>query len=273
MQGLHCIHFLKHKYSSTPHPLFPTYPRTVRGPRASALLLFYTDQMNRVHSSEEAPRSFTMAPCIIVERLEGKQRCRRAAVSEHAGIQAREWSRWLFTRNEGSMQNNQPPQAAHHAITTAQRPDNTRLTALVRSRSTKFMTRPSREPRSQCSEIGFTFLPFSRRSMVQFFWYCQETVSYCTKVRVIHAYRGKGLQHLLGATKRVFSLINIFWNLDHSLARDSHSIFWNLRDSDYRQRCPLKSTEIRRYRKQRFGVLKFPLSPLPSTHGMESLWW
>ena len=31
MQGLHCTHFLKHQYPSTPHPLFPTYPRTVRG--------------------------------------------------------------------------------------------------------------------------------------------------------------------------------------------------------------------------------------------------
>jgi len=90
MQGLHCTHFLKHQYPSTPHPLFPTYPITVRRPRASAVLLFYTDQMHRVHGSEEDPRSFTMAPCIVVERLEGKQRCSRAAVSEHAGIQARE---------------------------------------------------------------------------------------------------------------------------------------------------------------------------------------
>ena len=48
------------------HPLFPTYPRTVR-----------------------SLRSFTMAPCVVVERLEGKQRCSRAAVSEHARIQAR----------------------------------------------------------------------------------------------------------------------------------------------------------------------------------------
>jgi len=48
------------------HPLFPTYPRTFR-----------------------ILRSFTMAPCVVVERLEGKQRCSRAAVSEHAGIQAR----------------------------------------------------------------------------------------------------------------------------------------------------------------------------------------
>jgi len=90
MQGIYCTHFLKHQYPSTLLPLFPTYPRTVRGLRASAALVFYTDQMNRVHSSEEAPRSFTMAPCVVVERLEGKQRCSRAAVSEHAEIQARE---------------------------------------------------------------------------------------------------------------------------------------------------------------------------------------
>jgi len=86
MQGLHCTHFLKHQYPSTPHPLFPTYPRTVRGPRASAVLLFYTEHMNRVYSSEEALRSFTMALCVVVERLEGKQQCSRAAVGEHAGI-------------------------------------------------------------------------------------------------------------------------------------------------------------------------------------------
>jgi len=90
MQGLHCTHFLKHQSPSTPNLLFPTYPRTIRGLRASPVLLFYTDQKNRVHSSEEAPRSFTMAPCVFVERLEGNQRCNRAAVSEHAGIQARE---------------------------------------------------------------------------------------------------------------------------------------------------------------------------------------
>jgi len=78
MQGLRCTHFPKHQYLSTPHPLFPTYPRTIRGPWASAVLLFCTDQINRVHSSEEAPRNFTMAPCVVVERLEGKQRCSKS---------------------------------------------------------------------------------------------------------------------------------------------------------------------------------------------------
>jgi len=83
IQGLHCTHFLKHQYPSTPHPLFPTYPRTVCGPQASAVLVFYADQMNRVHSSEEVPRSSTMAPCVVVERLEGKQQCSKSC-SERA---------------------------------------------------------------------------------------------------------------------------------------------------------------------------------------------
>jgi len=51
-----------------------------------------------------------MVPCVVVERLEGKQRCSRAAVGEHAGLQAREWSKWLFTRNNRSIKNDQTPQ-------------------------------------------------------------------------------------------------------------------------------------------------------------------
>jgi len=115
MQGLHCTHFLKHQYPSAPHPLFPTYPRTLRGPRASAVLLFYTDQMNRVYSSEEAPRNFTMAPCVIVERLE----CSRASVGKHAGIQAREWSRWLFTKKRKVNEKTTKPYISPHTMTTA----------------------------------------------------------------------------------------------------------------------------------------------------------
>jgi len=65
---------------------FPNIPQNSSRPRTSAVLLFYTDQMNRVHSSEEAPRSNTMAPCLVVERLEGKHQCSRATVSEQARI-------------------------------------------------------------------------------------------------------------------------------------------------------------------------------------------
>ena len=50
-----------------PSPL-PNIPQDSSRPRASAVLLFYTEQMNRAHSSEEVPHSFTMAPCVVVER-------------------------------------------------------------------------------------------------------------------------------------------------------------------------------------------------------------
>jgi len=58
--------------TETPIPLNPPSPlsnipqnslRTV----TSAVLLFHTDQHNRVHNSEEVPRSFTMALCVVVE--------------------------------------------------------------------------------------------------------------------------------------------------------------------------------------------------------------
>jgi len=81
-------------------------------------------QMNRVHSSEEAPRSFTMAPCVVVERLEGKQRCSRATVSQHAGIQAREYSSWLFTKKREVNEKTTKPCNSPHTMTTARRPDN-----------------------------------------------------------------------------------------------------------------------------------------------------
>ena len=51
------------------------------------------------------------------------------------------------------------------------------------------------------------------------------------------------------------------------IARDFHSILWK---SDYNQRFPLKSTETWKYRKYRFCVMKFPLSPLFSTHGIHT---
>jgi len=44
----------------------------------------------RPHNSGEAPCSFTMAPCVVVERLEEKQQCSRAPVGEHAEVQAQD---------------------------------------------------------------------------------------------------------------------------------------------------------------------------------------
>jgi len=44
----------------------------------------------RPHNCGEAPCSFTMAPCVVVERLEEKQQCSRAPVGEHAEVQAQD---------------------------------------------------------------------------------------------------------------------------------------------------------------------------------------
>jgi len=155
MQGLHCTHFLKHQYPSTPQPLFPTYPRTVRRPRASAVLLFYTDQMNRVHSSGEAPRSFTMAPCIVVT-----QRCSRAAVSEHAGIQAREWSRWLFTMKRKVNKKTTKPRNSPDTITTARRPDNIPLICTGAGPIHSVHSKPMSLATEAIAQNEITFLPF-----------------------------------------------------------------------------------------------------------------
>jgi hypothetical protein len=62
-------------------------------------------------------------------------------------------------------------------------------------------------------------------------WFQTYTlIDTCTLSDTNHGWSGKGLQHLLGATKRAFSLFDIFWN------------------SDYRQRIP-------------FNILKLGLSP------------
>ena len=153
--------------SKTPIPLnppspLPNIPQNSSRTSASAVLLFHTDHYNRVYISEEAPHSFTMAPCIVVERLAGKQRCSRAQVGERAGARAQDCTMWLFTRNERSARNKPNPAAAHHTITTVRRPDNTRLSALVRGQSIRSMADLScplrRPPRTEVA-----FWPFSRK--------------------------------------------------------------------------------------------------------------
>ena len=162
MQGLYCTHFLKRQYPSNPHSLTPIYPRRVRRPRASAVLLFYTDQMNKVHSSEEAPRSFTMAPCVVVERLESKQRCSRAAVSEHAGIQAREWSRWLFTKKQKVNKKTTKPCNSPHTITTARRPYSIPIICTGAGQIHPVHSQPMSLATEAIPQNEVTFLQFSR---------------------------------------------------------------------------------------------------------------
>ena len=49
--GLHCTHFLRPQYPSTPPPLFPIYPRTVHGPRQA---WFYCPTLIVVQSAHHA---------------------------------------------------------------------------------------------------------------------------------------------------------------------------------------------------------------------------
>ena len=50
MLGLHCTHFLRPQYPSTPPPRFPVYPRTVHGPRQA----FYCPTLIVVQSAHHA---------------------------------------------------------------------------------------------------------------------------------------------------------------------------------------------------------------------------
>ena len=51
MLGLHCTHFLRPQYPSTPPPLFPIYPRTLHRPRQA---WFYCPTLIVVQSAHDA---------------------------------------------------------------------------------------------------------------------------------------------------------------------------------------------------------------------------
>ena len=118
----------------TPIPLNPLSPlpyilqnssRTV----ASAVLLFRTDQQNRVHHCEEVVNS----PLRSCRKIGGK-----AVVQQSPSRRARRTPSPRMSKvtvNEKRMVNEEQPNpaAAHHSITTAWCPDNTRSSAMVRS--------------------------------------------------------------------------------------------------------------------------------------------
>jgi len=63
----------------------------------------------------------------------------------------------------------------------------------------------------------------------------------------------------------------VFWveglrTYNEGAIKRAFSLFSKFRNSDYRKRFPKKGTEIRRYRKHRFCVLKCLLKNLHSTH-------
>jgi len=118
MLELHCTHFQRHQYPSTPHPLFPTYPRTVRknGP------LYSCRKIRGKAAVQQSPSRWarrTSSPRMTKVTVHGETK-----------------GQWGTTK----------PTTAHHTITTARRPDNIRSSALVRGRSTQFMASPCRWP-------------------------------------------------------------------------------------------------------------------------------
>jgi len=140
---------LLYPFPETPIPLnppspLPNIPQNSSRTAASAVLLFYTNQRNRVHHSDEFLRSFTVAPCVVVEKLEGKQRFSRAPVGRHAGRQSPRKTKvtvHVKRKVNEELGNQIPQQLSHHHNSVA--PRQHPLITLVLSRSAQFMAHPS----------------------------------------------------------------------------------------------------------------------------------
>jgi len=147
---------------NSPSPL-PNIPQNSSRTGASAVLLFHTDQHNRVHNSEEVPRSFTMPPWVVVARLEGKQRCSRAPVASRTPSPR---MHKVTVHKKQQVNEEQPnPAAAHHISTTAHQSDNTRLSALVPSRSTQWPAQAAGHG-GESPKRGYVFAIFARVSCI-----------------------------------------------------------------------------------------------------------
>jgi len=105
-----------HLYPPSPLPNRPQISSRTAGKRSSTVptLMSY-----RVHNSGEVPCSFTMASCVVVKRLEGRQTrgCSSAPVGEHTGGQARtlDAQRGCSRETKGQRRTTQPHSSpAHH---------------------------------------------------------------------------------------------------------------------------------------------------------------
>ena len=100
-----------------------------------------------------------MAPCAVVERLEGKQQCSRAPVGEHAEVQAQDAECGCHGQQEVN-EKRPKPATAHHTITTTRCLDNIRSSILVRGRSIRSMARSCRQPRGPLPQTDSHFRHF-----------------------------------------------------------------------------------------------------------------
>jgi len=138
------------------------------------------------HNSGEALCSFTMAPCVVVERLEGKQQCSRAPVGEHAD-QAQDAECGCHKQQEVNEKRPKPcNNQSHNHDSAALRQDP--LFILVRGRSIRSMARSGCQPRRPYPERIHIFAILAGFCTVSFFICCD--ISYCTYTGL--ALRGKG---------------------------------------------------------------------------------
>ena len=133
MLGLHCTHFLRHQCPSTPHPLFPTYLRTV-------CKIGSLRSCRKIRGKAAVQQS----PSRWARRTSSPRMTKVTVHGESKG-------QWGTTK----------PTTAHHTITTARRPDNIRSSALVRGRHTQFMASPCRWPQRDPPKRGYIFAIFA----------------------------------------------------------------------------------------------------------------
>jgi len=115
----------------------------------------------RPHNSGEAPCSFAMAPCVVVERLEGKQQCSRAPVGEHAEVQAQDAECGCHEQQEVNEKQPKPRNSpSHNHDSTAPRQHPLIYTG---AGSIHPVHGPLLSPATEAiAPKGFTFLPFWR---------------------------------------------------------------------------------------------------------------
>ena len=98
---------MRPQYSSTPHPLFPTYPRTVRGPWRAQ---FYSFSLMNNRISVQLGRSsvhFHNDPLRSCRKIGGKTVIQKSLSRQPRRMPNWECTLWLFTKNERSAKNNQ----------------------------------------------------------------------------------------------------------------------------------------------------------------------
>jgi len=86
-----------------------------------------------------------MAPCIVVERLEGKQQYSRAPVGKHTEVQAQDAECGCHEDQEVNEKRPKPRNSLLHNH-DSKSPDNIRSSILVRGRSIRSMARSGRQP-------------------------------------------------------------------------------------------------------------------------------